>query len=173
MSLVLHSFPEDQNKNNGDFNITNQDLPQTQKESTSSKILKVILILIGVLLILVIGMWLGRTFAGDSLPEGPEIVQPLPPSDGPYAVANFYVNIRSGSGTEYPAYGVAAPGSSAEIIGVSPDREWWMVRLPTTISPDGTGWVYADYVTAYNADQEPVPESYSEPYPNFYSVWDS
>ena len=143
--------------------MTNQGQPQPKKESTSRVILKVVLILIGVLLVLVIGIWLGRTFAGDSLPEGPEIVPPPPPSGIPYAVANFYVNIRSGPGTEYPAYGVAAYGSSAEIIGVSPDRKWWMVRLPTTISPDGTGWVSAEYVTAYNTDQVPVPELYREP----------
>jgi hypothetical protein len=143
--------------------MMNQEQPQPKKESTSSVILKVILILISVLLVLVVGTWLGRTFAGDSLPEGPEIVPPPPPSDVPYAVANYYVNIRSGPGTEYPAYGVAAPWSSAEIIGVSSDREWWMVRLPTTISPDGTGWVSAEYVSAYNTDQVPVPEPYIEP----------
>jgi hypothetical protein len=145
--------------------MPNQDHPQPQKESTNSVILKIVLILNGVLLVLMIGIWLGRTFAGDALPEGPEIVPSQLPSDGPYAVANSYVNIRSGPGTEYPAYGVAAPGSSAEIIGVNPDREWWMVRLLTTISPYGTGWVSADYVTAYIADQVPVPEPYSEPYP--------
>ena len=100
--------------------MTNQEQLQPKKESASSVILKVVLILIGVLLVLVIGVWLGRTIAGDSLPEGPEIVLPPPPPDVPYAVANFYVNIRSGPGTEHPAYGVAAPGSSAEIIGVSP-----------------------------------------------------
>ena len=131
--------------------MTNQEQPQPKMESASSVILKVVLILIGVLLVLVIGIWLGRIFAGDSLPEGPEIVPPPPPSDVPYAVANFYVNIRSGPGTEYPAYGVAASGSSVEVIGASPDREWWMVRLPPKIPPDGTGWVSAEYVTAYNA----------------------
>jgi len=111
------------------------------------------------------GDWdlVGHTFAGDSLPEGPEIVPPPSPSGVPYAVANFYVNIRSEPGAEYPAFCVAASGSSAEIIGVSPDRKWWMVRLPTTISPDGTGWVSAEYVTAYNTDQVPVPELYIEP----------
>ena len=56
--------------------------------------------MICVLLVLVIGTWLGRTFAGDTLPEGPEIAPPPPPSDVPYAVASFYVNIRSGPGTE-------------------------------------------------------------------------
>lgn len=143
--------------------MTNQGQPQPKRKSTCHVIPKVVLILIGVLLILVIEIWLGRTFAGGSLPEGSEIVPPPPPSDFYYAVANFYVNIRSEPGTEYPAHGVAAPWSSAEIIGVSSDREWWMVRLPTTISPDGTGWVSVEYVTAYNTDQVSVPEPYIEP----------
>ena len=52
--------------------MMNQEQPQPKKESTSSVILKVILILISVLLVLAIGTWPGRTFAGDSLLEGPE-----------------------------------------------------------------------------------------------------
>jgi len=39
--------------------MTNQQQPQPKKESISSVILKVVLILIGVLLVLVIGIWLG------------------------------------------------------------------------------------------------------------------
>ena len=143
--------------------MTIQEQSQPKKESTSSVILKVFLILLGVLIVLVVGILLGRAFAGDSLPEGPEIILPPQPSDGPYAVANAYVNIRSGPGTESTVYGMATPGSSAEIIGVSPDGDWWMVKLPTSISPDGTGWVSAEYVTAYNTDQLPVPEPYLEP----------
>jgi hypothetical protein len=40
---------------------------------------------------------------------------------------------------------------------------WWMIKLPTTVSPDGSGWVSAEYVTAYNTDSLPVPEPYLEP----------
>ena len=143
--------------------MTNQDEVSTSKESTGQIILKVLLILAVVALILVAGVWIGRTMAGDSLPEGPEVIPPQPPTDAPFVVANAYVNVRSGPGTEYPAYGVAPAGSSAEAIGVSPDGEWWMIKLPTSVSPDGTGWVSADYVTAYNTDQLPVPEPYLEP----------
>ena len=141
--------------------MTIRDQPQTQRESTSSVIIKVALNLIGVILVLVIGIWVGRTMAGDTLPEGPEIVSPSPPTDGSYAVANCAVDVRSGPGTDCAAYGAAPPGASAEIIDVSPDQAWWLVRIPTTISPDGTAWVSAEYVTAYNLDQVPVPEPYS------------
>ena len=143
--------------------MTNQVNSSASKESTGQIILKVLLILAVVALILVAGVWIGRTMAGDSLPEGPEVIPPQPPEGTPYVVANAYINVRSGPGTEYPAYGVAPAGSSAEAIGVSPDGEWWMIKLPTSVSSDGTGWVSADYVTAYNTDQLPVPEPYLEP----------
>jgi hypothetical protein len=136
----------------------NQNELSTQKESTGQVVLKVLLIIAGVALILVLGIWIGRTMAGDTLPEGPEIVPPPPPADGPYVVANAYINVRSGPGTEFPAYGVAPPGSSAELIGVSEDEQWWISRVPTSVSPDGTAWVFVEYVTAYNTDQLPVPE---------------
>jgi uncharacterized protein YgiM (DUF1202 family) len=143
--------------------MTTQEQSQTTKESTGSVILKVILIVAGVGLVLVIGIWLGRTLAGETLPESPEIIPPPPPSNGPYVVTNYAVNVRSGPGTDFDAYGVAPPGASAEIIGVSPDQGWWMVRVPTTVSSDGTAWVSAEYVTAYNTDQVPVPEPFVEP----------
>jgi hypothetical protein len=38
-----------------------------------------------------------------------------------------------------------------------------MIRVPTTVSPDGSAWVSVDYVNAYNTDQLPVPEPYTEP----------
>lgn len=78
-------------------------------------------------------------------------------------MANAYLNSCGGSGAEYPADGIAAPGSSAEIIEVSPHGEWWIVKPPTTISPDGIGWVSDEYVNAFNSDQIAVPEVYVQP----------
>ena len=139
------------------------DTPASQKETTGQIVLKVLLIIAVVALVLVLGIWIGRTLSPESLPDGPELIPPTPAPDSPYAVANAYVNVRSGPGTEYPSYGVAPPGSSAEIIGSSPDAAWWMIRVPTNISPDGSAWVSIDYVNAYNTDQLPVPEPYTEP----------
>jgi hypothetical protein len=42
----------------------------------------------------------------------------------------------------------------AEIIGISPDRLWWAIRLPG--EPDRTGWVAKDYIIARNEDNVPV-----------------
>lgn len=138
--------------------MADQSNTSSQKESTGQVVLKVLLILAGVALILVLGIWLGRTMSSESLPEGPEVIPPPPPTDGPYVVSNANINVRSGPGTEYPAYGVAPPGASAQLLGASQDGDWWQIKVPTSVSPDGTAWVSTDYVTAYNTDQLPVPE---------------
>ena len=78
------------------------------------------------------------------------------PTDGPYAVALEPINVRNGPGTEYPSYGIAATGASAEVIGVSEDGEWWVVKVPTGYAPDGQAWVNTNYVSVYNASDVPV-----------------
>ena len=129
-----------------------------QQRSTGQTVLIVLLVLAGVALVLVIGIWVGRTMSSETLPEGPEIPLPPPPTEGPYVVANAYINVRSGPGTAYPAYGVAPAGASAVLIGSSDDGDWWLIQVPTSVSADGTAWVSAEYVTAYNTEQLPVPE---------------
>jgi uncharacterized protein YraI len=92
-------------------------------------------------------------------PPPPPPVNVDPPEEGaPTATALDYINVRSGSGTEYPSYGVAAPGAQAEVIGVSSDGDWWVVSISTEYAPDGRGWVTADWVSVENADDVPVIE---------------
>jgi uncharacterized protein YraI len=121
----------------------------------------VVLIFIAAGLVLVLGVMLGGLLvdrAGSDVadPNDPTVAPPAPPPGAPHAVANAYVNVRSGPSTDYPIYGVASPGQSAEIAGVSPDRGWWVLKIPTTASADGLGWVSAGYVTAFNAENVPV-----------------
>jgi uncharacterized protein YraI len=89
-------------------------------------------------------------------PLPPIIVIPPPPSNGPTAVALDVVYIRSGPGVEYPAYGLAAKDAKGEVIGVSEDGQWWVIKLPTTVAPDGQGWVSADWVATSNTENVPV-----------------
>ena len=138
--------------------MSDQSGSANQKRSTGQTVLIVLLILAGAALILVIGVWVGRSMSSETLPEGPEIPLPPPPAEGPYVVANAYINVRSGPGTDFPSYGVAPAGSSAELLGASDDGDWWMIQVPTSVSTDGTAWVSAEYVTAYKTDQLPVPE---------------
>lgn len=87
---------------------------------------------------------------------GPVVNVPSVPADGPYGVALEPINVRSGPGTQYPSYGMAPIGASAEVIGVSEDGRWWVVKISTDYAPDGRGWVNANYVSVYNASDVPV-----------------
>ena len=87
---------------------------------------------------------------------GPYVNIPGVPTDGPYVVALEPVNVRSGPSTEYPSYGVAPVGATAEVIGVSEDGIWWVVKISTDYASDGQGWVNANYVSDYNTGDLPV-----------------
>jgi len=119
----------------------------------------ILLALVGVTVVLVLGYFLAQAISGDSNTadaSDPTVVAPTPAPNTPNLVANTHVNVRSGPGTQYPVYGVSSPGQSAEVTGVSPDYQWWVIRIPTSVAPDGQGWMSADYVTVYNTQNVPV-----------------
>jgi hypothetical protein len=76
----------------------------------------------------------------------PTVIPPTPAPQALVATALDYVNIRSGPGTQYPIYGVASPGASAEIVGKSADSGWWAIKISTNYAPTGMAWVSASYV---------------------------
>jgi len=98
-------------------------------------------------------------------PEPPPVELPPPPSGVPTAIALDAINVRSGPGTHYPAYGVAPKGSKGEVIGVSEDSKWWVVKLSTTLVGSGQGWVSADWVEASNASGVPIIPPPDQPPP--------
>lgn len=87
-------------------------------------------------------------------PPGAEV--PVPGPDDSKVTTTDVVNVRSGPGLNYPVYGLAPKGASGKAVGVSEDGGWWAVELPTTIAPDGIGWVSADWVIPENTDNVPV-----------------
>jgi uncharacterized protein YraI len=90
-------------------------------------------------------------------------ITPVPPPAGvPYAVATDYVNVRSGPGTTYPILGVAPPGASAEVTGISADGGWWQVKIPAVSTSNGFAWVSAGYVVTTDTGSVPVVAA---PYP--------
>ncbi len=91
-------------------------------------------------------------------PPSAPTVEPVPPASGaPSATATTNVNVRSGPSTDFPVYGVAPTGASAPVTGISPDGGWYVVTIPTTYSPDGTGWVSATYVTLQGTTPVDLP----------------
>jgi uncharacterized protein YraI len=80
------------------------------------------------------------------------------PEGAPVATAKHQAYVRSGPGVQYPAYGIAQAGQKAQIVGVSSDKQWWAVSLPTQYSSTGMGWVAKADVTVSNTQNiPPVP----------------
>lgn len=85
----------------------------------------------------------------------PTVKPPEPPPSGETVIATNFepLNVRSGPGNQYPSYGVAPIGSSAEVLGVSPDGRWYVIAVPDE-TPDGRGWVSANYITLKPANAD-------------------
>ncbi len=90
-------------------------------------------------------------------PDLPNTINPSVPGSGaPAAVALEPINVRSGPSNNYDSYGKISIGSTMAVIGRSVDSEWLVVNLPTSIAPNGQGWVAARYVQAENIGSVPV-----------------
>ena len=90
-------------------------------------------------------------------PPLPPTVKPSAPgSNAPAAITLEPINVRSGPSTEYPSYGLIPIGTIMSVIGVSPDKQSWVVQLPTTISKDGKGWIPVRYTYSTTTSGVPV-----------------
>jgi hypothetical protein len=47
-------------------------------------------------------------------------------------------------------------GATGEVIGVSEDGGWWVVKIPAEVAADQHGWVNANYVQVTGAENVPV-----------------
>jgi uncharacterized protein YraI len=93
-------------------------------------------------------------------PPPPPTVQPPPPPSGSVTGVTIEpVNVRSGPSSQFPSYGAIPKGTTVAVTGVSQDGTWYMIAVPTDISPDGTGWISARYVTLSegNVPVQPTP----------------
>lgn len=77
--------------------------------------------------------------------------------------ATTNLNIRSGPGLAYPVIGLLPVGQSAEITGLSPDRDWWQIKFSGV--PEERGWVSARYATAENVSAVPLVQAPPAPAP--------
>lgn len=84
------------------------------------------------------------------LPPTVEMVPPEPDDPQATALANVYV--RTGPATTFPAYGIATTNTTGRVLGVSEDKQWWVVRLNPSVVGMGYGWVMAEYTFAQNVE---------------------
>ena len=85
-----------------------------------------------------------------------DIEFPPPESGAPTATVLQPVNVRSGPSTDYLSYGIAPAGAAAEVVGISEDGLWWVVKISIDLSPEGQGWVSADFVEVIGGEDAPV-----------------
>ena len=107
--------------------------------------------LLGVLAVTSLGA--GKFFS----PEQSGTYQGAITPSGVYVTVTYSdpINVRGGPSTvHYPIVGRMAPGETAPALGVSPGREWVQIAFPS--APDGTGWVYAIYVSVTGGELHPV-----------------
>jgi len=108
--------------------------------------------------------WVDAKFATVSGADGLPVLAapPVPPTTGfvppeagdPQVIARQEVYVRSGPGTNYPAYGIAEEGARGLAIGISEDGNWWAVRINPELVGVGFGWVAVSLV-----DEENIPEN--------------
>ena len=79
----------------------------------------------------------------------------------PLVIADIDTAILMGPGDGYDSFGLLLGGQSAEVIGLSSDNEWFVIRVPYVES--GEGWVSADFVSVNNPEGIPVVEREIEP----------
>jgi len=89
-------------------------------------------------------------------PEDSTTEAPATPAE-PLAVAAGDLNVREGPGTEYDRIGGAYEGEEFAITGKSSDGEWWQIDFEGQ-----SGWIYAPFVTATNAENVPVVQPGTE-----------
>ncbi len=90
-------------------------------------------------------------------PNLPSNISPAAPGSGaPSLITIEPLNVRTGPGNEYPSLGQVPRGAILGVVGISPDREHYVVNIPTEIDRSGRGWVPARFVDAVNVSNVPV-----------------
>jgi uncharacterized protein YraI len=68
--------------------------------------------------------------------------------------ASTQINVRAQPSTAGQVLGIVAANATIQIVGKDPGGNWWQILYPA--SPDGLGWVTAQYVTVAGTPNVPV-----------------
>lgn len=85
-------------------------------------------------------------YPGVPQPAPQKAAMPSPDADSSPGYPMTPVYLRSGPGNEYPVYAAAPHSNPVAIVAFSPNREWLLVRVPSTVSMDETAWMAATFV---------------------------
>jgi uncharacterized protein YraI len=77
-------------------------------------------------------------------------------NDGPVAVVQQQINVRSGPGTGFNSLGTLNPQDVVPLTGKDPKGAWLEIDFPAGAGPEGKGWVNAAFVQARGVDKLPI-----------------
>lgn len=81
----------------------------------------------------------------------------------PKVTSQANLNIRTGPGLDYPVVGILWPGQSANVSGISTNRNWWQIEYVSAVGDHG--WVSTNYVIATNTEDVPIVSAPAVPVP--------
>jgi heat shock protein HslJ/uncharacterized protein YraI len=90
-------------------------------------------------------------------PDLPRTITPAAPASGaPALITREPLNVRTGPGGPFGSLGRVPIGAVMAVLGISPDREWYVVNIPTSIDPSGRGWIAVRFTRSENTSNVPV-----------------
>jgi uncharacterized protein YraI len=90
-------------------------------------------------------------------PPVPTVPVQTPDPNVPSGVSTVNLNVRSGPGLQFTILGTVPEGTTGEILGLSPDGDWYAVKVATSVIGNGQAWVMAKYVTLSNPTGQSLP----------------
>ena len=84
----------------------------------------------------------------------PVAVVPAGQSGLPMVTAAYNTVIRGGPGTNYVTYGAFMGSQTAQAVGISQDKTYYVISMP--IAPGSIGWVPADYCVPSGTENLPT-----------------
>lgn len=109
--------------------------------------------------------WVAKDFVTLSNPGGdtiPTVAPPLipgvpamePPAEGsPAGTTTERGTVRTGPGAEYPIYGLTSTGAQVTVLAKSADGKWWAIKLPTSYTEEGMGWIESAFLKTQNTGE--------------------
>ena len=86
----------------------------------------------------------------------PEMSAPTAEPGQPTMITLVDLNVRQGPGTNYGVVGALRGGSSALIVGRSPDGAWWKIACPPGSGTECWSSALPNYSSSANAQNVPV-----------------
>ena len=83
-------------------------------------------------------------------PQQTQVGEPTFPPGIPWLQAVANASIYDAPGGVSQPLAILVSGQTAQVLGVSADRQWWAIQMP--YFENGRGWVAAGQVTVQNAD---------------------